>query len=103
MPARQRFAASALVTSAPENSTVPDDGMSEPATTENNVVLPAPLGPTIPSAYPSESVKFTSFSTWKEPNVLLMPLPERISAMFPPNAGAARDARHPSINRVYKP
>ena len=52
-PSRQRCAAERAVTSAPWKATLPALGGKAPASTLSSVVLPAPFGPTMPTASPS--------------------------------------------------
>src|ERR1700689_596280 len=45
------------VTSAPRKCTEPDVGSCAPTSTPSSVVLPAPFGPTMPTASPERSEK----------------------------------------------
>jgi hypothetical protein len=51
------------VTSTPSNVIVPASGCSSPAIRLSSVVLPAPLGPTMPSASPSATATDMSSMT----------------------------------------
>src|SRR5690606_18711874 len=55
IPARQRWSADWRVTSLPSNQMVPSSAGRSPATRVNRVVLPAPLGPTMPRAPPAST------------------------------------------------
>src|SRR5664280_2323241 len=79
MPRRQRCAASAAVTSTPRNRTVPPEAGCPPARTLNRVVLPAPLGPTMPTASSAPTVKSTLSRTTSAPNRLHTPVPSRMA------------------------
>ena len=73
MPSRQRLSALARVTSAPAKRTVPPSARSEPEMMLRSVVLPAPLGPTMPTASPSLTTKSTPSITVKAPKRLRTP------------------------------
>src|SRR6185437_6071057 len=73
IPCRQRAAAPAEVTSAPANRIEPASGRCEPAITLSRVVLPAPLGPTMPTASTTPTEKYTPSSTTSAPNRFLTP------------------------------
>src|SRR5262245_33321023 len=80
MPNRQRSAASSCVTSSPRNSTAPDDGINDPIRTLRSVVFPAPLGPTIPTAWSVATLKSTRSSTTRAPKCLLTDVADKIAA-----------------------
>ena len=67
-PRWQRRAAELRVTSWPRSSTRPPSGRRAPARMLSNVVLPAPLGPTIPTESPSPSWRLTPLRTSSAPN-----------------------------------
>src|SRR5467141_651738 len=67
MPSLQRSAAPFEVTSRPRYTTLPASGVSEPESTLSSVVLPAPLGPTMPTASPWFRVRLTPSSTASAP------------------------------------
>src|SRR5208282_179302 len=79
MPSRLLSEASAVVTSAPRKRTVPPDDARPPASTLSNVVFPAPLGPTMPTASSAATEKLTSSRTVSAPNRLQSPAPLRIA------------------------
>src|SRR5262245_13426961 len=81
MPSRHRRAAPKVVTSAPSKRMLPAFGRSDPASTLSSVVLPAPFGPTIPTASSLPSVKSTSSSTTSAPKRFRMPLAARSGVM----------------------
>ena len=67
MPIRQRACAGARVTSIPRSGRARRRGAARPATRLSNVVLPAPLGPTMPRASPSATSNDRESITWKPP------------------------------------
>src|SRR5262245_3707601 len=67
-PLWQRRSAGNRVMSSPANSTRPESGGTVPAAMPNNVVLPAPFGPIMPSASPSRSARSTPSATTTAPN-----------------------------------
>jgi hypothetical protein len=67
MPSVQRAAAPSRVTSSPRSDTLPAFGRCAPASTSSSVVLPAPLGPTTPTASPALTLSATSSSTTSAP------------------------------------
>src|ERR1039457_1954624 len=70
MPRRERRLAPAPVTSPPWKATDPLEGETVPARTFSSVVLPAPLGPTMPTASPAATVKSTPSRAASAPNCL---------------------------------
>ena len=68
----------ARVTSSPRNATVPSDGRSAPERTFRSVVLPAPLGPTMPTASPAPTAKSTPSRTTSAPKRFRIPAAARI-------------------------
>ena len=56
-PRRHRSAVGARVTSSPRKRTRPLVGACAPTSTLSNVVLPAPFGPTMPTASPAPTRK----------------------------------------------
>src|SRR5712691_9284114 len=78
IPRRQRRAAPAVVTSAPRKCTAPAFGCRKPARTLSSVVLPAPLGPTMPTASSPRTAKSTSCRTTSEPKRFRAPTAARI-------------------------
>src|SRR5438309_2026242 len=70
MPSLHRSAAPLDVTSRDLNTMLPVSGASEPASTLSNVVLPAPLGPTTPTASPGFRSRLTPSSTASAPKRL---------------------------------
>src|SRR5512146_3142651 len=84
MPSRQSCAALRPVTSSPRKRTVPALGRRKPDRTLRSVVLPAPFGPTMPTASRGSRLKSTSSSTTSAPNRFRIPAAER-TAM--PSAG----------------
>src|SRR3989442_2484904 len=63
IPSLQRSAAPFAVTSWPLKTTAPASGARAPDSTFSSVVLPAPFGPTTPTASPRLSVRLTPSST----------------------------------------
>src|ERR1700733_10674947 len=88
-PLRQRSAADRDVTSCPLNITAPASGLNAPTRTLKNVVLPAPFGPTMPTASLWRMVKFTpsrTVSAWKR---LQIPVAESTESLdIPVTIGA---------------
>jgi hypothetical protein len=66
---RTRVIAGALVTSAPSIRIVPASAKKLPVIRLNNVDLPAPLGPMMPSACPAGTVKLTASVTFSAPKL----------------------------------
>src|SRR5438874_925351 len=81
IPSRQRCAAPRPVTSALRKETVPAFGCCAPARTLSSVVLPAPLGPTMPTASSGPSAKCTSWRTTSAPKRLPTPIADRIGVL----------------------
>src|SRR5579862_5536308 len=77
MPSRERRLAPCRVTSCPRKLTLPSDGAIVPASTLSSVVLPAPLGPTMPIASPGPTAKSTPSSAASAPKVLRTPTAAR--------------------------
>src|SRR4051794_4791874 len=77
-PRPQRAAAPSRVTSSPRSVTVPAPGRCAPASTSSSVVLPAPLGPTMPSGSPGRTATATSSSTTSAPKRLRSPAASRM-------------------------
>src|SRR3974390_636791 len=67
MPLWQRRSGGRLVTSSPANITRPLSGLSVPVARPNRLVLPAPLGPIMPSASPSLSKRSILSATTTAP------------------------------------
>ena len=67
IPRRHRACGDSRVMSVPLSSTDPRDGRTDPASTLSKVVLPAPLGPTMPMASPLETTRSTLSSAGKSP------------------------------------
>src|SRR5690348_16019880 len=80
-PSRHRFAAPSFVTSMPASSMRPAPGLSAPASTLSSVVLPAPFGPTMPTASPACTPKSTPSRTTSAPNRLWTPTAARICSI----------------------
>ena len=70
MPRRHRADASSRVTALPSSSTSPVLGDKSPEMTENREDLPAPLGPTIPTASPAWTARESDSATTTRPNRL---------------------------------
>src|SRR5438309_3685190 len=70
MPSLQRSAAPFEVTSRFRNTMLPVSGAREPDSTLSSVVLPAPFGPTMPTASPCFRARLTPSSTASAPNRL---------------------------------
>src|SRR5215218_9381267 len=77
MPARARTAGEACEMSRPPNVTVPDVGISAPATHFISVLLPEPLGPIRPWNSFSATVRSAPFSAVSLPNILIRPRASR--------------------------
>src|SRR5271155_4905013 len=67
-PSRHRAAASSLVTVRPAKRTSPAPGARSPEMRPNRLVLPAPFGPTIPTASPDPTVSDRSSAMTTRPN-----------------------------------
>src|SRR6185503_12678454 len=61
------------VTSTPSMVTRPARGRTSPESTPNNVVLPAPLGPTRPTVVPRGTVRLTLSRATTPPNRTVTP------------------------------
>src|SRR5690242_12950620 len=59
--------------SSPKKRIVPDEGGKSPVTQLNNVVLPAPLEPSIARRSPGRTVMVTSVSAASAPNIRVTP------------------------------
>src|SRR5262245_42656731 len=81
MPMRQRRSGASRVISVPANSTRPASGTTVPHAMPNNVVLPAPFGPMMPSASPSASTRSIACATITAPNRLEIFSKARMEAM----------------------
>src|SRR6186713_1762950 len=77
MPARARSAGEAREISAPPNITVPDVGISAPATHFISVLLPEPLGPIKPWNSFSATVRSAPFRAVSLPKILIRPRASR--------------------------
>src|SRR6187455_1448924 len=77
MPARARSAGEAREMSAPPNITVPDVGISAPATHFISVLLPEPFGPIRPWNSFSATVRSAPFRAVSLPNILTRPRASR--------------------------
>src|SRR5579862_8707423 len=103
MPSRERRLAPCRVTSCPRKLTLPSDGGIVPASTLSSVVLPAPLGPTMPIASPGPTAKSTPSSAASAPNVLRTPAAARTGCgsiacpSSPASAVGLQLARHRDI------
>src|SRR5277367_6123247 len=73
------------VTSSPRNTTEPSDGRRAPERMFRSVVLPAPLGPTMPIASPAPTAKSTPSSTTRAPKRLWIPAAARIGFASDPS------------------
>src|ERR1051326_2153826 len=82
MPSRHRSGARIRVTGVPANLISPADGSSVPEISPNTLVLPAPLGPTIPSTPPAPTGRDRRSATTTLPKLLL-------TASSSSNGGAA--------------
>src|ERR1700728_423653 len=71
MPPMQRTRGEARVTSRPSNQTEPASGCNRPVIRLNNVDLPAPFGPMMPSASPRATSRLTPSTALSEPNDLV--------------------------------
>src|SRR5215207_187284 len=80
MPARQWRWGFMRVTSCPRNTTRPRSGAMLPSVRLSIVVLPAPLGPTTPTASPSPTARSRSAITTSSPNALETPSSSRTVA-----------------------
>src|SRR5512138_2647548 len=63
---------------------VPALGRSMPEITRSSVVLPAPFGPTTPTASPGETLRPTSNSAWKSPYPARIPSRLRVAPSIRP-------------------
>src|SRR5215472_17029113 len=68
MPSLHRAAESSFVTVRPSKETEPASGDRSPEMRPNRLVLPAPFGPTIPTAYPALPVSDRSSAMTTRPN-----------------------------------
>src|SRR5262249_12347413 len=73
MPMRQRRSGVRCVMSMPAKKTRPASGATVPLAMPNNVVLPAPFGPMMPSASPSARARSIASATTTAPNRLEIP------------------------------
>src|SRR5207249_10917208 len=70
-PRRERLCTGTPASDRPSRSTSPLVGRVCPVITSNRVVLPAPLGPTIPRISPPVTAKLTSSTARRPPKLLL--------------------------------
>ena len=102
-PSRARAAAVRSVTSTPANSTMPSSGRRKPEMTSNSVVLPAPLGPMIPTISPWSACRVTSIRAALPPNCSETPRTSRAraapSGAAAPPAGASDSEAFLHVNR----
>src|SRR5258706_15891390 len=71
MPRRQRWCGASDVTSRPSYSTRPPSTRTSPLIRLNSVVLPAPLGPRMPSVSPASTASEIASVTFSPPYDLL--------------------------------
>src|ERR1035437_522384 len=71
MPSRHRAAAFSLVTGLPAKEISPAPGDRSPEMRPNRLVLPAPFGPTIPTASPGPTVNERSSVMTTRPNLFV--------------------------------
>src|SRR6516165_12506323 len=83
MPSRHRLYEGKWVMSRPRNRIVPADGRISPLMRLNSVLLPAPFGPSIPSASPSPTSNDKSSTARRAPKFRDTPSTRRRGAIFP--------------------
>ncbi len=76
-PRSARRCGRARVTSSPSSRTVPAVGLRRPESTPNNVLFPAPLGPTRPTMVCGGTVNSTPSTATNPPNRTVTPRQER--------------------------
>src|SRR5512133_2641814 len=81
MPMRQRRSGVRCVISASAKRTRPASGATVPLAMPNNVVLPAPFGPMMPSASPSASASSIASAMTTAPNRLEILSKRRMGAI----------------------
>src|SRR6185436_10381397 len=82
MPRRQRRWGGWWVTSSASNMTRPESARRSPLIRLNSVVLPAPLGPSMPSVSPAATDSVTPSATLSAPKLLLMLSSARMAAIL---------------------
>src|SRR6267142_7264437 len=92
MPRRQRRCGGCSVTSSALNTTRPESARRSPLIRLNSVVLPAPLGPRMPSVSPVATDSVTPSATLSAPKLLLMFSSARMTAIF---LGISRSCSRP--------
>src|SRR5437763_11745675 len=104
IPAATRWWAGASVMSSPRNRTRPVSGRRNPLTTSNSVVLPAPLGPMMPTISSSLTSRETSRSACTPPKRTEAPSTSSTGPDLRTRAGG-RDGRRggPRRDRPPKP
>ena len=100
MPSRVRIWAGACETSVSWKVMAPPSIGRVPASRENRVVLPAPLGPMMPRISPSSTSKETSPATTSAPNAFDSPdtlstVPAISTLSGPPVGSALAEPVHP--------
>src|SRR5438270_8654594 len=86
MPERTSANGRLPVTSRPRSSILPEEGLSAPVMSANNVVLPAPLGPMKPEIRPSGTLKLTSFKAATPPKYFVSRFTSRMFNGSPKDA-----------------
>ena len=84
IPLWVRWAALKPVMFVPSKTMVPASGFSTPVMSESSVDLPAPFGPTMPSAVPRSTENDRSSAVTTLPNRFERPLTSRIGATTAP-------------------
>ena len=98
IPRRHRAAASSLVTGWPSNRISPDPGARSPEISPNRLVLPAPLGPTMPTMSPAPTRSDSSSATTTLPK--LFEIRSSSSRAVPAAASGTLPLRHDAAHAL---
>src|SRR4029077_17639476 len=100
--AMQRARGGACVMSRPSNQTAPPSGRMSPVIRLNNVDLPAPFGPMMPSASPGATSRLTPSTAFSEPNDRVRLSSLRITPPSPPSEHGSEKSK-PVFRRHHAP